>query len=138
MTRNFLKCFLLAMGMLFISCSQNGSIDKASFLADNTVRLEINGECQFSYIPGTCQMAYNAKRCEFRVHTDTMLDYFTITLDKVPSNPGTQVQARIAWSTVSGEQTKENITLNAIRVVGDVIWLCDESGRNAAVVRTLE
>ena len=138
MTGNPIKYFLLAAVMLFISCNQTGSIDKASFLADDTVRLEINGECQFNYVPGTCQLAYNAKRCEFRVHTDTMLDYFTITLDMVPSRPGTQVQARIAWSTVSGEQKKENITLNTLRILGDVIWLCDESGRNAAVLRVLE
>ena len=133
-----IRTILYCAALLCMTCCQNSSTDLASFLADDTMRLEINGERIFSYSPGTCQMAYNGKRCEFRAHSDTMLDYFVITLDTVPILAGNKVTATIAWSTPSGERKKENVTLNAIRIVGDVIWLRDESGRNAAVVRILE
>lgn len=120
------------------ACQQQGATDLASFVANDTVRLEFDGVSVFTYVPNTCQLAYNEQRCEFRAHTDTMLDYFVITMDEVPGCAGTAVNATIVWSTSAGERTKENVTLYAKRIRGDVIWLCDDSRHTAAVVRVLE
>ena len=135
--KGFIRHLALAV-LLTAACESPGATEMASFLSDSTVRLELEGEKVFTYDESTCQLAYNEKRCEFRAHTDTMLDYFVLTLTSVPSTKGSRTGARIAWSTQFGEKTKENITLEAVRISGDVIWLCDESSRNAVVIRTLE
>lgn len=129
---------LLLLLSLLCSCNQQGSTETASFITDDTVRLEMDGQRIFTYSANDCQLAYNEKRIEFRAHTDTMLDYFIVVMDNFPAYTGSQVNARILWSTTSGEKTKENITLVTRRIRGDVIWLSDESRRNAVVVRVLK
>ncbi len=129
---------IIYIALLAAACGHQGSTELATFLADGTVRLELEGDKVFTYEETFCQLAYNEKRCEFRAHTDTMLDYFVLTMDSVPNAEGQLVNARIVWSTQFGERSKENITLEAVRISGDVIWLCDESCRNAVVIRTLE
>lgn len=124
--------------LLLISCKQQGVTDLSAFLQDNTVRLEMDGRTLLRYDPSDCQLAFNEKRCEFRAHTDTMLDYFVLTLDNIPATSGETVNARIVWSTSNGERSKENIALQAMLIRGDVIWLCDKSHRNALVVRVLK
>lgn len=130
---------IFAMSLLLLcACDRQGVTELAGFITDDTVRLELDGERVFTYDEDGCQLAYNEKRCEFRAHTDTMLDYFVVSLSTVPSRLGAKVNASIVWSTDTGEKTKENITLEAKRIKGDVIWLCDASRRNAVVVRVLE
>ena len=129
----------LALAVLILSaCNNNGLTPLAPFVNDDTVRLEIDGVRVFEYSDNTCQLAFNSSRNEFRVHTDTMLDYFIVKLDAVPRSPSTKVKADISWSTDYGVRTRENITLDTKRVRGDVIWLCDESQHNAIVLRILE
>lgn len=128
----------LSIATLFCCCQPQGVTDLSSFVADNTVRLELDGACIFRYNEKTCQLAYNEQHCEWRAHTDSMLDFFVLTLDGIPEKAGTQYNASLLWSTTSGERTKTNITLNTVRIEGDVVWLCDESCRNAVVVRILE
>ena len=115
-----------------------GVTELAPFLMDNTVRLELDGIKVFTYTEPTCQLAFNEQRCEFRAHTDTMLDYFALKLDAIPGRSGVKVNANLAWSTTKGENTKENITLDVKRISGDVIWLCDAERRIAVVAKVLE
>ena len=129
---------LLPAAVLLVSCVQQGVTDLSDFMQDNTVRLEMDGKTIFRYNPSDCQLAFNEKRCEFRAHTDTMLDYFVLTLDALPASSGQTVNGVLAWSTPGGERTKENIALKAVLIRGDVIWLCDKSYRNAVVVRVLK
>lgn len=134
-----MRLYILALGLLLLcACDRQGVTELAGFITDDTVRLELDGERVFSYDEDGCQLAYNEKRCEFRAHTDTMLDYFVVNLSAVPARLGAKVSATIAWSTDTGEKTKENITLEAKRIKGDVIWLCDASRHNAVVLRVLE
>ena len=136
MNRHPLILFLATV--LLCACDRQGVSELAPFLMDNTVRLELDGVKVFTYSESTCQLAFNEKRAEFRAQTDTMLDYFVLKLDGVPTRTGTRVEASLAWSTKTGESTKENITLDVKRISGDVIWLCDADRRIAAVVKVLE
>lgn len=124
--------------MLLSSCNQYWMTDLGPFIKDSTVRLEIDGVPAFVYDAADCQLAFNEQHLEFRANTDTMLDYFILDLDAIPTKTGDTVNARIIWSTPSGEKSKTNITLYTKRIQGDVIWLCDKGCRNAAVVRVLE
>lgn len=129
---------LLFAAVLFGACDMQGVTELAPFMMDNTVRLELDGAKVFIYAEPNCQLAFNERRCEFRAHTDTMLDYFVLKLDAIPGRSGVKVNANLTWSTTKGENTKENITLDVKRISGDVIWLCDAERRIAVVVKVLE
>lgn len=129
---------LLFLCLLAASCDRQSTTDLGQFVNDGTVRLEIDGATVFRYTANVCQLAFNEGRAEFRAFTDTMLDYFVLTLDRIPETPGTRVNASLIWSSGSGEKERKNITLDAKRIKGDIIWLCDDSRRNAVVVRVLE
>lgn len=132
-TRGYI--FLLA-ALLLCGCTQTTSL--SSLLSDDTVRLEIDGVPVFVYDATTCQLSFNEQRHEFRAFTDTMLDYFELTVSAIPARAGTTVNATVVWSTTGGERSKTDVTLETKRIKGDVIWFCDHSQHTAAVVRVLK
>lgn len=134
--KNFRIVLPAFLALLLASCNNNTPV--GPFIADDTVRLEIDGSAVFLFDENTCQLSYNASRCEFRAFTDTMLDYFELTLSEIPDRPGNKVTASVTWSTEAGERHKENVTLEAKRIRGDMIWLCDDGRHTAAVLRVLE
>lgn len=127
---------LLTAGLLLGSCT--GTTVVTTFIVDDTVRLEIDGVHVFEYNDNECQLAFNATRCEFRAMKDNMLDYFSVTLDRIPERSGQKANAKVVWSSPDGEKAKKDITLEAKRIKGDVLWLCDAGGHTACVVRVLE
>ena len=124
------------LALVLTGCNNNTPL--GPFIADDTVRLEIDGTTVFLFDENSCQLSFNETRREFRAFTDTMLDYFEISLSEIPDRAGNKVTAAITWSTEVGERNKENVTLEAKRIRGDMIWLCDDGRHTAAVVRVLE
>ncbi len=108
-----------------------------SFLSDDTVRLEIDGAPVFTYDKVSCQLSFNEQRGHMGAMTDTMLDFFCVTLDHIPQNVGEKARASISWTTPEGEKSINEVTLETKRIKGDILWLCDEAQRTAAVVRVL-
>jgi hypothetical protein len=128
---------VLAALTLLCACNPNTtSLD--TFVKDENVRLELDGVKVFVHDDATCQLSFNRQRGSFRSHTDTMLDYFVVELDAIPESEGASAVANIYWSSTDGERSRKNITLEAKRIKGDLIWLCDAGRRTAAVVRVLE
>lgn len=125
--KNFIFVFVAAL--LLCGCSDR--MFTPEFLLDDSVRIE-SGKYVFSYNPLTCQMAFNRGRKEFRVHTDSMSDYFRLVLDRFPTGENEEVTATLLeWTTGTGTNTRKNVTLKAVKLEGDTIWLwyADESVR---------
>ena len=127
---------LLAGVLLLASCTHSTSL--SPFHSDATVRLEIDGVKVFTFSEAVCQLSYNEQRHIFRAMTDTALDYFEITLSDIPRTAGTKVQAQIVWSSGTEKKSRNDVTLEATAIKGDLIWLCDGSRHTAAVVRVLK
>jgi len=127
---------VLAALTLLCACNPNTPLD--AFVNDETIRLELDGMKVFVHDDATCQLSFNRQRGSFRSHTDTMLDYFVVELDAIPQTEGATAVADIYWSSTDGERNRKKVTLEAKRIKGDLIWLCDEGRRTAAVVRVLE
>ena len=121
---------------MYAGCTRSSSL--SPFISNDTVRLEIDGHEVFVFDDTFCQLSYNEQRREFRAMTDTMLDYFCITLDEIPARVGNKASATVVWSTPEGERTRNEITLEAKRIKGDIIWLADGKLHTAAVVRVLK
>ena len=135
MKKRLLIIFLATAAML---CSCTGNTVISSFVTDESVRLEIDGARILEFDENNCQLAFNADKCEFRVMTDRMLDYFTVSLDRIPERTGQKAKGTVVWSSPDGEKSRKEITLEAKRIKGDLIWLCDAFGHTACVVRVLE
>ena len=128
---------VLASALLF-SCQPQNITELSDFVRDNNVRLEVDGVKVFVYDEIGCQMALNANRGEFRAFDDTMSEYFILDMDSVPQSVGDRVNTTIIWTESGYEREKQNVTLVARSIRGDVVWLCDDTQHNAAVIRILE
>ena len=138
MKKNWLILICLCLAAMAACGCSGGSTIIDGFVRDATVRLEVDGEKVFVFDDNNCQLSYNEKRCQFRAHSDTMLNYFCVDMDHIPSRKGESAVADIFWSTVNGERSRNDITLYVRSIEGDVIWLCDSSRHTAAVVRVLK
>jgi len=111
---------------------------RAAFCENEGVRLLVGGSIAFSYEPNTCQLAFSRDLREFRAFTDTMSDFFLATFSQVPVDLGQRLTANLTWTTEREVLTRKNLTLEVVRLEGDMVWLWSASGRIGLVVRILE
>ena len=115
---------LLALLVLPVGCEPQ-TVYTPEFLTDSTLRMEVGKQEILTYNPITCPTALNLHRCEFRMHTDNMSDYFIIRFSSMPSEEGESVTVEsLVWTNPSGtDQTRKNITLEVVKLEGDIAWL---------------
>ena len=128
--------FLLIAAALLTACRQHHD-PSDDFKFDESIRLEIKGYTIFRYDPARCQIGFNRDRCEFRVHTDNMSDFYIIRLDDIPSAAGQTVSGTASWTTGDNLHSKKT-SFEVIRLEGGKIWLWSSTTRIAAVVMELE
>lgn len=128
--------YLLLAALLLCSCRDDRFI--TAFTGEDGIHLSVNSKTVFKYDPNTCQMSFNRDRCEFRVHTDYMSDFYTLTLSEIPSRQGQEVKGTLVWSTETDIYTKKNVTFSAEKLEGDMLWLWTGNGRVGVVVRILD
>lgn len=126
---------LLAVAVAAVSC--NDTEFKNEFISSDGIRLEVGGETVFEYDPLTCQLGYNSSKGEFRVHNDDMSEFFSVTLPHLPSVAEEFVTGDISWTTETDVVTKKKVTLETLKIEGDMIWLWNRSSRIAVTVRIL-
>ena len=129
---------LILLGAVLLLCGCQEERLLSAFSARDGIRLQIGGEEQLAYDPLTCQLAYNPDRREFRVHTDSMSDFFFVTLSSIPVEDGEEVRGNLVYTTRSDIVRKNNITLKAVRLEGDRIWLWSQSGRIGVEIQILD
>ena len=115
---------LPALLVLPVGCEPQ-TVYTPEFLTDSTLRMEVGKQEILTYNPITCQTALNLHRCEFRMHTDNMSEYFIIRFSSMPSEEGESVTVEsLVWTNPSGtDQTRKNITLEVVKLEGDIAWL---------------
>lgn len=134
--RKFLMILFTALAAM-VSCIRPDTVPD-TFLADDCVRLEMNGKELFRYSEDSCQLYFSRSDSGFGAHTDTMSDYFFLRLNGIPSGMDQEFTAYLKWTTSRDEPSKDGITLRVVKLQGDKLWLWDHSGRTGAVVRVLE
>ena len=134
--RNSLRILLLGALLLLAGCQDERQ--RAAFCEIEGVRLLVGGSIAFSYEPNSCQLAFSRDLREFRAYTDTMSDFFVATFSQVPSALEQRLTADLVWTTERDVLTRKNLTLEVVRLEGDMVWLWSASGRIGLVVRILE
>ena len=128
---------ILLLSLLALTGCQDER-QRAAFCENEGVRLLVGGSIAFSYEPNTCQLAFSRDRQEFRAFTDTMSDFFVATFSRVPTTLGQRLTASLTWTTEREVLTRKNLTLEVVRLEGDMVWLWSDAGRIGLTVRILE
>ena len=129
---------LFIIAALLLAACDRGVLDPA-FIANSDIRMEVEGKTVFVYDPIKCQQSFNAEKRRFIVHTDTMSDYYLVTLNDLPSEAGTEVRGDVTWTTSSsGTQTRKNVAFKVAKLEGNTIWLWSARNRIQLTVNYLK
>lgn len=121
--------------LLFCACKKE-EVDEAFLENDNLCLIE-NGVTIHSYDPNTWQVGFNKDKKEFRIHTDTMSDYYVLTCQELPQEIGQEVHANLKWSGNS-MTSKSNLTFKVEKMDSQGrIWLWCKKGKIAVSVMSL-
>ena len=128
---------LLASVLLAVSC-ENTKVDP-EFIATPDFGLKVKDQTVFTYDPLTCQVSFNRGKCEFRVHTDNMSDYYCLNLKSVPTAEDQKVKGDIRWTNRSDVVTLKDLTFVVKKVdrTGKM-WLWCRKERIGAVIQALD
>lgn len=125
---------LLVSTLFSAACS---SEDISPFTESDTVRMETGNFVVLSYDPLKCQMAFNREKCEFRVNTDEMSDWFIVSLSEIPVYEGQIVSARLSWTTENDMAEKNNVAFTTMKLEGNTIWLWNSQQNIKLALRLL-
>ena len=127
---------LFAALMVFPACNRDG-FNKADFeLTD--VCLKVKGTIVYQYVSGASQMAFNRGRKEFRAGTDTMSDYFLLTMSEVPHEDGQTLTGSLQWTTDDDTPHMTGLSFKVERIGDDgTVWLWCPSQKILVVMKLL-
>lgn len=127
----------MTAALLLAACTPNNGFDKTR-LADPTVSLSVRHSDVFVYDDIKCQMVYDQKTRSFTAGTDTMSDYFTLTLSSVPTSSGQTVTGDISWTTDSSVSSHAGLTFEVVQVdMNGTAWLWNARQEIAVVISVL-
>lgn len=123
--------------VLVSSCDNERGFD-LEFLQEQNLCLEVGEDRILSYDPLTCQMSFNRKRKTFRVSNDTMSEYYSLVLDKLPEAEDQEVIGNLTWVYSNAVHERKNLkfTVESINADGKV-WLWNQKEKVAVIVQIL-
>lgn len=138
MTRNKAYTAALVCALCMLLCGCQGKVDP-EFTGSSTVGLQVDGNVIFEFDPLTWQSAFNRDRCEFRMHTDNMSDYYCVTLNLVPAAVGQKAKGDIIWTSRSSISSRKgmNFTVEKMDRSGK-LWLWCRKERLGVTVQVLD
>ena len=86
----------------------------------------------------TWQMGYNAQKNEFRVHDDSMGNYFILSCNARPDTEGQELEADIQWTMKTSIKRFEGVEFEVKKTSADgCVWLWNKTQGIGVVVRKL-
>ena len=132
------RLIAIFLAVLCLAGCQRGGKVEDEFLGNSDICLRIKGSTVFTYNPLTCQLAFNRRNCEFRVHTDTMSDYYCVTLDAIPSAVEQKIDGSLSWTSSSSILHKD-CTFRVEKISSEgCVWLWNRKDRIGVVVKILD
>ena len=78
-------CILTALTAALLSGCEKEHSPSPEFIGNDDISLVIQGSTKIKYIPETFQIGFNADRRQFRIHNDTMSEYYILTCSSMPN-----------------------------------------------------
>ena len=124
---------------VFLLASCQGMKMDPEFAATTDCNLRVKGTVVFKYSSLTCQQAFNREKCEFRVHTDNMSDYYCVILNSVPTAEGQSVKGSITWTSQSDIVTKKDLSFQVKKTDrSGRLWLWCRKEQIGVVIHVLD
>lgn len=97
------------------------------------------GEDQMDYDPLTWQAGSNVGRSEYRVHDDSMANYFVVRCSERPVTEGQYITADVEWTMKSAIKRYEGIKFSVMKLAPDGrIWLWSRTQQIGIVMKEME
>ena len=120
------------------SCNKNGGTVPEEFLSETMPCLMVKGKIVLQSNPDNWQFGYNESKKQFRVHNDTMSEYYVLDCKSAPQSLGQEIQANIKWSG-SYIYNISNLTFRVEKINADgLICLWCKSEKIAVGVKILQ
>jgi len=134
MRRIYTIMLAVASSFALLSCVNSKELEEEFVKSMNGLGLEVKGYPAFEYNETDCQYGNNVEKKEFWVAKDDMSDYFSITLDRLPSVGG-ECTATVVYTTPDNIITKTGIKFTLLKIDElDQIWFWSKQSKIGAVV----
>lgn len=122
--------------LVLLSC--RGKELEHSFAENEMPRFEMGGEDVFVFDPNTCQTSCCEEDLQFMVYTDTMSDYYIVTLEKMPAQEGSTIKGSLVWTSEFNVERKNDLRFSVERLDPDGwIWLWNSSSKIGVAVQRI-
>jgi len=102
------------------------------------IGLWVKGEQVFKYSDKLCQYSWNPETKQFTAFTDSVADWFSVSMDSEPYETDDKVTAAISWTTKSDIKTRKDVELKVIRTEKQKIWLWSRKAGTGAIVEIIK
>lgn len=107
------------------------------FLEENNVVLKIDGKSKLKYDPEKSQLGFSPDRKQFRLHNDTMSEFFILTCSELPTKQGQNIKCSLKYCTPNEIDYKTGLEFNVRKFSDDTIWLWCKKKNIGLTVKTL-
>ena len=131
------KLFILTALACMLGCAPEHEPD-AAFLEQDCLALEVEGNRRVLYQPETWQLGFSRENRQFRVHNDTMSEYYVITCSRMPESIGQKILCSIKYASYKIAVYKNNLEFEVKKINDEgVVWLWNSKKRIGLTVKIL-
>ena len=134
-----MKRILLAFALM---SAVSGCVRKyepdAAFLERDVLSLEMDGSSVVEYEPETWQVGFSRENRQFRVHNDTMSEYYVLTCSALPDHVGQKLTCSLKYASYKVAVYKSGMEFEVKKMDDNgVIWLWNSRKRVGVTVKEL-
>lgn len=134
--KKYIPLLLVTMSLIALcGCQRGDGFDFDLIGAYPQPCLLINGTPATSVAPDGAQYVYSPTSKTFCAGTDTMSDYFLVTLSNIPSSEGQKLTASVEYTADSTQKYLTNLSFTVEQIKDNgIVWLwCPASKLSLAI-----
>lgn len=95
------------------------------FIGSDEPALQINGSYRIKYSPATFQIGYSPDNRQFRIHNDTMSEFYILTCSELPERQGQDIKCALKYAASGSISYKNGLNFRVERTdpATGMIWL---------------
>ena len=123
--------------LLVVNSCRCNKLDE-DFIRSEKLSLRVKGKKLHEYEPNNWQIGFNEDKKQFRIHNDTMSEYYILNCSSLPEKEGQTLRGDLKWSTSSSVASRKGVEFKVEKKddAGN-IWLWSKKSGIAVSVRRL-
>ena len=128
---------LTALTAALLSGCEKEHSPSPEFIGNDDISLVIQGSTKIKYIPETFQIGFNVDRRQFRIHNDTMSEYYILTCSSMPEREGEKIKCSLKY-VINGKPNFKNLTFEVVKTdASGIIWLWNSKKEIGLTVKAI-